>query len=216
MKGTCIFTFLGQTLHLHPFKALYWQERRTLLIADVHLGKSTHFRKHGIAVPVEVADATLDKLIAVLLDFKPERVLFLGDLFHSSYNSEWEDLAQLIAQFQSVSFELVPGNHDILESELYRDTGLYVHALEVKEGPWLFTHHPQGKVESDGYNLAGHIHPSVRLSGGAKQTLRLPCFYFGKSQGLLPAFGSFTGTAQIPVKKGDQVFVIAENQVIKM
>lgn len=216
MKGSFTFEFLGQTLQLHPLKALYWVEAKTLLMADLHLGKSTHFRKNGIPVPAGVMDATIDQLMSVLLDFKPERVLFLGDLFHSVYNREWEAMAELIGQFKDISFFLVPGNHDILDPMVYQETGLMVTEPKLVEGPWLFTHHPQEELNPEWYNLAGHIHPGVRLSGGGKQTLRLPCFYFGKNQGILPAFGSFTGTAIIPVKKGDRVFVIAEGQVIKM
>ena len=41
----------GQELELLPQKAIYWKDRNCLLIADLHLGKSTHFRKNGIAVP---------------------------------------------------------------------------------------------------------------------------------------------------------------------
>ena len=216
MDGMATLEFLGQTLRLHPLKALYWVEARTLMIADVHLGKASHFRKNGIPVPVAVADAGIDVLISVLLDFQPERVWFLGDLFHSTYNREWEDLAALVQQFSSVSFELIPGNHDILNASVYSDSGLVVLPEMLVEGPWLITHHPLETPHPELYNLAGHIHPGVRLSGAGKQTLRLPCFYFGQHQGILPAFGNFTGIAPLPVKKGDQVFVVADHQVIKM
>ncbi|HNU41619.1 MAG TPA: phosphoesterase, partial [Cyclobacteriaceae bacterium] len=64
------------------------------------------------------------------------------------------------------------------------------------------------------YNLSGHIHPAVRLKGTGRQSVMLPCFYFGKQQGILPAFGSFTGMARIVPKKEDRIFVIAENKVI--
>jgi uncharacterized protein len=216
MTGTATLEFLGQTLHLHPLKALFWEEARTLMIADLHAGKTSHFRKHGIPVPVAAADAGTDRLISVLLDFRPERVLFLGDLFHSTYNREWITLAELILQFREVTFELIPGNHDILDLGIYADAGLKILPESVAEGPWWITHHPVNDPPSGLYNLAGHIHPGVRLSGAGKQTLRLPCFYFGQKQGILPAFGTFTGTAQIPVKKGDRIYVIAADQVIKV
>ena len=38
-------------LILHPSGAVYWEEKQTLLLADVHLGKVAHFRKNGISVP---------------------------------------------------------------------------------------------------------------------------------------------------------------------
>jgi hypothetical protein len=43
--------------------------------------------------------------------------------------------------------------------------------------------------------------------------MTLPCFYFGKDQGILPAFGSFTGMALIAPQKDDRIFVIAENKI---
>ena len=66
------------------------------------------------------------------------------------------------------------------------------------------------------YNLAGHIHPGVRMIGGGRQIITLPCFYFGEKQGLLPAFGIFTGLKRITPEKNDKVFVIAENRIVEV
>jgi hypothetical protein len=52
------------------------------------------------------------------------------------------------------------------------------------------------------------------MVGKGRQAITLPCFYFGKQQGLLPAFGAFTGIARIRPKKNDRVYVIAENKVM--
>ena len=66
-----------------------------------------------------------------------------------------------------------------------------------------------------GYALAGHVHPAVRLRGEG-ESLRLPCFWFGARYGVLPAFGAFTGTAEVRPREGDQVFVIAEDEVLRV
>ncbi len=208
------FQLAGQTLRLHPFRAAYWVEAGTLLLADLHLGKAAHFRRNGLAVPNGVSEGNWDRLLSLLVDFRPARVLFLGDLFHSEYNAEWESLADLIRQFDSVAFELSPGNHDILAEEVYTRAGLIVRPEEYREGPFLFSHHPLPVVPEDAYNLAGHVHPGVFLRGRGRQRLRLPCFYFGKRQGLLPAFGAFTGLGPVAVRNGDRVFVIADDRVI--
>ena len=47
-------------------------------------------------------------------------------------------------------------------------------------------------------------------------SVRLPCFWFGSRYGVLPAFGAFTGTADVLPRRGDQVFVIAEKEVLKV
>lgn len=211
-----IIQHIGQRLHLHPLKAIYWEEQKALLLADLHLGKVTHFRKAGLPVPQAAGDVNWDRLISLLLDFKPQRVLFLGDLFHSSYNVEWEELGKLIQQFNEVKFELVLGNHDILSEEQYQSAQLILHKEPYSIKPFLFSHHPLETIPSSAYNLAGHIHPCVHLKGNGRQSLRLPCFYFGKQQGLLPAFGSFTGMGRIQTQHGDQVFVITEDSVIQV
>ena len=65
------------------------------------------------------------------------------------------------------------------------------------------------------YNLAGHVHPSIKLRGKARQSLRLPCFYFSDQNGLLPAFGKFTGTAIIRPKKTDQIFApVSDSEIM--
>lgn len=215
-SGVHRFQWWEQTFHLHPFRAIFWEERSALLIADLHLGKARHFRRNGLPAPQGVSDANWDRLISLLLDFDPGEVLFLGDLFHSDYNREWDSLRQLTGQFPDVSFALIPGNHDRLEESLYQDARLTIHSEPFAAGPFLLSHHPMDDIPEGCYNLAGHIHPSVRLRGGGRQRLRLPCFYFGERQGILPAFGAFTGTATVNVKNGDQVFVIAEDMVVAL
>ena len=206
----------GEKFILHPFKAILWERKSTLLLADLHLGKARHFRQSGIPVPQAAGDTNWDRLITLFLDFKPDRVLFLGDLFHSSYNTSWDEFCQLLDQFSHIQFELVVGNHDILQDAHYAQARLLIHADTLQEPPFLFTHEPIEAETIELYNLAGHIHPSVRLRGNGRQYLRLPCFYFGAKQGILPAFGAFTGTATIQPQKGDRVFVIAEDVVMEV
>lgn len=211
-----LFILAQQHLWLHPLKAIYWQETETLLLADLHLGKAVHFRKAGIAAPDAVEDTNFDHLISLLLSFEPKRVLLLGDLFHSNYNMVWEEWEDLLAQFSHVSFELVPGNHDILHPERYQKSRMVIKSTELDEGPFLFTHEPMEDIPEGVYNLCGHIHPGVRLHGNGRQSLRLPCFFFGERRGILPAFGSFTGLAMLSVSRGDQVFGIADGEVIPL
>lgn len=211
-----LFYFAHQHLWLHPLKAVYWQEQDTMLLADLHLGKAVHFRKAGIPAPQAVEDTNFDRLISLLLTFKPARVVLLGDLFHSDYNMVWEEWENLLQQFSEVSFELVPGNHDILPESLYQQSRLHVRPLVYKEGPFCFTHEPLEDIPEGLYNLCGHIHPGVKLHGNGRQSLRLPCFYFGAQQGILPAFGAFTGLAILNAKKEDYIFGITDTAVIPL
>jgi DNA ligase-associated metallophosphoesterase len=205
----------GNELVLLPQKAVYWEAESTLLLADLHLGKINHFRRSGYPVPPRANDANTTQLIDLLNHFKPNRTLFLGDLFHSHYNQEWEVLGQVVKHFSACSFELILGNHDIMSEVQYQRHQLTVHN-ELRVGNLLLTHEPQEPQQAGCYNLAGHIHPGARLVGGAKQSLTLPCFYFGARQGILPAFGSFTGLYRVPVKRNDLVYVVADGEVVKV
>ena len=93
--------------------------RGILFLADLHLGKINHFRRSGIAVPLRANDKNVEGLIDLLNLTNPERVICLGDLFHSHYNPEWEVFGELIKHFGNSSFELVLGNHDIMSDQQY-------------------------------------------------------------------------------------------------
>ncbi|HMU04607.1 MAG TPA: hypothetical protein PJ990_13330, partial [Saprospiraceae bacterium] len=78
------------------------------------------------------------------------------------------------------------------------------------------THEPQDEIKNGYYNLAGHIHPGISLKGKGRQKVTLPCFYFGINNGLLPAFGYFTGKAIIKIEKKSDIFAIAEDKIFRI
>jgi uncharacterized protein len=205
----------GEVFELLLNKAMYWPKFNTLLLADLHLGKINHFRKSGIPLPSKANDRNIELLVDLIHTFKPDRVLCLGDLFHSYYNPEWEVFGELVKHFSGVSFELILGNHDIMSDLQYKRKGIRLHD-ELRMGNFILTHHPMENVESGYYNLAGHIHPGICLYGRGRQALTLPCFYFGQQQALLPAFGVFTGLARIKPMREDKVFVILEDKIMEV
>ena len=119
-------------------------------------------------------------------------------------------------EYPEIQFELVEGNHDILPPQFYEYAQLKVHRKPLTVKPFLLSHYPLEDHDEDLYNLCGHIHPGISMHGFKGQHLRLPCFYFKKSQAILPAFGAFTGLAIVQVTQSDQVFVIAEEEVLKV
>jgi DNA ligase-associated metallophosphoesterase len=203
----------NERLELLQQKAIYMPAHRVLLLADVHFGKVNHFRKAGIPVPLKANDRNTELLIELIQQTKPLRIIFLGDLFHSHYNEEWEVVGQITNHFKELSFELVVGNHDIMGEHQYTRHRFILHQ-KLTVGNLLLTHEEMTRVPAGFYNLAGHFHPGVRLHGKGRQSLMLPCFYFGKRKGLLPAFGSFTGLAKIRPRQNDKVYVIVEGRIV--
>jgi DNA ligase-associated metallophosphoesterase len=199
---------------LLPQKALYWQEEKALIVADLHIGKVNHFRRSGLAVPEAANTRNYENLIACIAFCKPEKVIFAGDLFHSAYNQAWEEVGQLLQNFKSISFYLTVGNHDVMSHHQYQRFGIQLLNEYASRGISV-SHHPTD-TKREAYALAGHIHPGFKLSGRGKQALTLPCFYFGEESGLLPAFGTFTGLCRIEPKNNDQLYIVADQSILKV
>ncbi len=210
------FICKNQTLHLHPLKGVYWEEQQILMLADLHIGKAAHFRKAGIAVPGGIVQASLSQFDMLIAHFQPQRILILGDLFHSTANSEWGIFHDFLNIHHNIQFDLIPGNHDNLSNISLERMPMEIRDSIYPVAPFIFSHQPLEEVNQEYYNIAGHIHPSVRLSGNGRQRLRLPCFYFGEHCAILPAFGAFTGTYDIIPKDQDHIYVIANHQVINI
>jgi len=201
--------------HILPEKALWLPDLRWLVLADLHFGKVNHFRRNGLPVPIRANEANTERLMQLLIHYKPEQVLFLGDLFHSHYNSEWEVVGKITEAFPESHFVLVSGNHDILSDHEYQRHRIEVVAERQSEGApgIIFRHDPLPDEAVTGFQVCGHIHPSVTLSGKGLPSETFPCFWFGKKTALLPAFGVFTGTKRIHPQPGDEVFAVAAGKV---
>jgi DNA ligase-associated metallophosphoesterase len=202
----------NQEFILHPHGGVFWVTRSMLLISDVHLGKVAHFRKFGAAVPQKAIHKNFILLNQVVEYFQPFQICFLGDLFHSSLNKEWQLFENWVKRTPS-EIILVAGNHDIIAPEKFEALEIKIfQELEIDD--FLLTHHPQ---EQEAYfNFCGHIHPAVRLQGLGRQRLKLPCFFKKQHQLILPAFGEFTGTFVLEPNKQDEIYAIVENEVIKI
>ncbi|HEY3532406.1 MAG TPA: DEAD/DEAH box helicase, partial [Casimicrobiaceae bacterium] len=79
--------------------------------------------------------------------------------------------------------------------------------------PFLACH----RVEAPrtGYALCGHVHPGVLIEGD-DDSARLPCFVLGPRRAILPAFGRFTGLAEIAPANGDRIVAIAGRALFEL
>lgn len=203
----------GMRVLLHPLSGLFIVDFQCLVIADVHIGKGAHFRKNGIPVPVMANKNNHWNLVEMIEHLQPVSIVFLGDLMHSRDNEEWAEFIDVLAQFPQIKKTLIRGNHELYPNPFYENAGLeVVESLTINH--LLLTHEP---AHHEGfYNVSGHIHPAVRLTGKVKQSVKLPCFYLGEKNAILPAFGAFTGNGIIRPQIGDRIYVIAENKVLEI
>ena len=54
MNALVAYTINENDFVLSPERVMYWEKQKTLIIADLHIGKTGHFRKSGIPVPQNV------------------------------------------------------------------------------------------------------------------------------------------------------------------
>ena len=201
-------SWAGERLELLGEKAVWDPARRTLLLADLHLGKAETFQAHGIPLPSDGDAATLNALLALAHRWLPAEVIVLGDLIHSRLGLTAELRAKLRAlpELLGCPLRLIGGNHE---------RGSWIEGLQQEPaqalGPWWLSHEPQPRPGH--LNLCGHLHP-VAVVGSGHERLRLPCFALDRERArlALPSFGALTGGH--PCALGEQIWLIAEGTVV--
>lgn len=212
----------GEALGLLAERALHWPAGAggagLLAVADLHWGKTESFHQHGIPLPAGVLTDDLARLSRALALTGARQLLFLGDLVHSRQGltpAVVSEVATWRARHPDVQMTLVRGNHDRHVRELpasWAMQELPEGARDfVDEGPFRFAHHPEPAAGR--YVWAGHLHPTVRLGGGADR-LRLPCFHLGREVGVLPAFSAFTGGQDVTRRAGERIYAVADRHVV--
>ena len=207
----------AEPLVLLPHKAIWLPRRETLLVADAHIGKAVSFRALGVPVPRGTTSQTLDALGRLVVAHAARRIVFLGDFLHSARARAPATLAAVMrwrALHAELDLVLVRGNHDDRAGDPPAGLG-----ITCVDEPWplgglALCHHP--RPQASGYVLAGHLHPCINVHGRANDRLRLPCYWFGPTVGVLPAFGAFTGMHPVRPAPGERVFAVADDRVLEV
>jgi uncharacterized protein len=203
-------------VELLPERALHWPEAGVLAVADLHWGKTESFQQHGIPLPLGVLDDDLHRLSSALTTTGARRLLLVGDLVHSREGLTAAVISRVTAwrrTHASLEVVLIRGNHDRHVRTLPPSWEMADQAEVLDEGPFRFAHHPEPAPGR--YVWAGHLHPMVRLVGGADR-LRLPCFHLRAGVGVLPAFSAFTGGLDVRRARGDRVYAVAGTAVVEV
>lgn len=204
----------GETICLLPEKAIYWPAQKAIIVADMHWGKTGHFRKHGIAVPVNTQINDEIRLADIIRRHGAEHLIIAGDLFHSVHNNEVESFNYWRSKHPDLQISLVVGNHDILDVEQYTKWGIGLHTDTMHKHPFIISHDFVDSTED--FVLHGHIHPAVKVAHkNNRMGLRLPAFCMDANRMILPAFGDFTGSKLLEMNNFQHIYVVAETAVIQ-
>ncbi|MDX2215345.1 MAG: ligase-associated DNA damage response endonuclease PdeM [Oculatellaceae cyanobacterium bins.114] len=202
-------------LKLLPEKAIYIKQFNSLLVSDIHLGKSETFQQAGIPIPNSINAQTLDRLQKLCSQLQPDHLFILGDLFHSRFALVDEVLDSWLNFLNGVKIgvTLIIGNHDRYLTQQLDTLSIHYSIHKIQIDDLILSHEPS--PQTDCLNICGHIHPCLKIKTKL-DSLRLPCFYFNKTQNLLilPSFGEFTGGYEMELTSNSTAYVIAEDAIV--
>ncbi|WP_435414412.1 ligase-associated DNA damage response endonuclease PdeM [Polaribacter aestuariivivens] len=204
-----------EVLEVTNQRVLYWEAQKSLILSDLHIGKSAHFQKSGIPIPKNVLTTDLERLKQLILYFKAENLIIVGDLFHAEYNSDLEVFQKWLLQFENLKLQLIKGNHDRLSNKVYEQFNIDVFTSELKIGALKFVHENVDE-KPDYFIISGHIHPGVFIKGKGKQRIKLPCFQVTENQLILPAFSLFTGLNTRQTPKNCKNYCFTEDGIFEL
>lgn len=195
---------------------------RTLLVADLHLGKAATFRRAGIPVPEGSAQRDLARLADLVRQNGVRRLVVLGDLFHARggcTSRVFDEFADMRSHIPDTSVVLVLGNHDRAVGRLPASLGLDDCVPALDEPPLHLVHEPATGIAASGrdlFTVAGHLHPTVSIRSPSGDRLADRCFVAEPSVLVLPAFGSFTGGHRITPTDTTRLWIARDDGVAEV
>ena len=143
-------------------------KKRTLVIADPHIGWETALQAKGIHVPSQTP-RILNKLVTLLEENKPDHLLIIGDVKFTVVKSEmgeWHDIPDFFNELQRHvgDISIIRGNHDANLEPLLPEKVKLLPATGVAVGDvGLFHGHkwPSPTLLKYKTLVMGHVHPTV-------------------------------------------------------
>lgn len=202
----------GEKLVLTNQRVIFWEKESALILSDLHVGKTAHFRKNGIAIPNQIFEKDLQRLSFLIENFSAQKVVVNGDLLHAGDNSDVENFCNWKGNIEA-EFHLVQGNHDRISDSLKEKLALNSIVAKMEFDAFSFVH--EFDENDPKFQITGHVHPGIILKTPVKN-FRLPCFAVSERQLLMPAFSEFTGldTKNLPEKS--EIFAFSENEIYRI
>lgn len=202
-----------ETFTLTNQRALFWEEQKALILSDLHIGKTAHFRKNGIALANQIMKNDLERLSILIEYFKPEKFIVVGDLLHAGDNSDVDEFCSWRNQYNDLQFHLIEGNHDRISKKLEAKLCLNFKSELLEIDDFMLIHDFEKKHPK--FQITGHIHPGFVINSAVKK-IKLPCFVVTENQLLLPAFSEFTGLDTKNIPKKGKFYVFTDTEIYEI
>jgi DNA ligase-associated metallophosphoesterase len=212
-EGTVPLGLAGRALLLDPAPAVVVDGH--VIVADVHLDKAVTFQRAGIALPLGDEARDLARLATLLERHHSRSLIVLGDLVHAPPRRDGPTERAVLdwcAAHPHVTVTVVLGNHDRDAAERLAHWPVRWVPEPFALGPLTLRHAPA--ADGGAPELAGHLHPVLRLSEGRRDSARVPVFWQRPRGIVLPAFGSFTGGHAVDLAAGEFAWPAADGVVL--
>lgn len=188
-------------------------EKRILIIADLHMGIESDLRLHGIHLQSRGKDR-ITRLTNLVRDAAPDIILLLGDVKHRVPGTSWQEFRELPELFKDLrrlaQVRITPGNHDPGIEEFLRPEEILPKEGSLLDGVGVLHGHTKPDPSLAGHLIiAGHHHPVASLSDEVGIALRTPCYVLAELSDdlfetpclegektrilMVPAFNEFSG-----------------------
>jgi len=152
------------------FPALFIEEIKTLVVADLHIGIEYELYKSGIKIPSQVAEMKKN-IFDLIKKTKAKRFIILGDVKHDVPGVSYQEMKEIPEFLKDLSLrikvDVCLGNHDTYIKELSPEE-IKIHASEgFKISKFGFIHGhawPSKKLLSCDFLISGHTHPIIQFT----------------------------------------------------
>jgi DNA ligase-associated metallophosphoesterase len=187
--------------------ALFHRRERWLAVADLHFGFEVSQRAAGRLTPMWGMGTVRERLLGLLTDYAPARLLIVGDLVHDAAGAAAarDFLAELAALCETI---VIAGNHD-------RQLAGTVEMVASWNSDQFQFHHGHCAIESNGRTqIIGHHHPAAVIRDGAGLRLKCPAFVQQTSCWIMPAFSPWAAGSNWTRDAQSRVWICTPQRVL--
>ena len=193
---------LTPSLHLDARHVLWLPGHRALVAADLHLGYAWAQRHAGQLLPISAPDNTIDRLAALVSEYRPAQLILLGDIVHRALPipAIREQLETLLTRLSATTLRFIAGNHDRNLQPLLPGIPL---EPELTLTPHLLIHGDQAETKTlshltpASWLIMGHEHPAITIHDRVTTSVKCPCFLVAPRILILPAFSPWSAGSNI-------------------
>jgi hypothetical protein len=171
---------------IQNYPALFIQEIKSLVIADLHIGISYELYKSGINIPSQVKEMK-DNIEKLIKQTNAKRLIILGDVKHDVPGisiQEMREIPKFLKELsEKIKVEICLGNHDTYLKEILPDDIKLHRSKGFKIKKFGFAHGhawPSKELITCDYLIISHTHPMINFTDKFGYRIIEPVWIKGK------------------------------------